>query len=147
MEGLDLGRSGFVGTAGSLSTSFVGCIFRRPDSLHDLRAAPRRAVEPRSGQPYGDKHEDADRLSGFYRFLGVDVVRGKCDLQLTCAYRTTEKFACAVLPVGRAFPHRFFSYAFRANFIFQGKIARLWVASSPCVELTPLHTQDRKSVV
>jgi len=26
-----------------------------------------------------------------YRFLGVDVVRGKCDLQLTCAYRTTEK--------------------------------------------------------
>lgn len=32
------------GTAGSLSTSFVGCIFRRPDSL---RAAPRRAVEPR----------------------------------------------------------------------------------------------------
>lgn len=42
----------------------------------------------------------------------------------------------AVLPVGGAFPHRFFSYAFRAKFIFQGKIARFWVASSPCVEVT-----------
>lgn len=74
MEGLDLGRSG---TAGSLSTSFVGCIFRRPDSLHlhDPRAAPRRAIEPRSGRSCGDKHEDADRLSAFIAFWALMLYR------------------------------------------------------------------------
>lgn len=124
------------GTAGSLSTSFVGCIFRRPDSLRDLRAAPRRAVEPRSGQPYGDKHEDADRLGAFIALWALMLYVESVTCNLHVHTGRLKKFACAVLPVGRAFPHRFFSYAFRANFIFQGKIARFWVASSPCVEVT-----------
>lgn len=51
MEGLDLGRSGFVGNSGIAVDQLCGVHFRRPDSLRDLRAVPRRAVEPRSGRP------------------------------------------------------------------------------------------------
>jgi hypothetical protein len=109
---------GLSGTAGSPSTSFVGCIFRRPDSLRDLRAAPRRAVEPRSGRPYGDKHEDADRLSAFIAFwaLMLYVESVTCNLHVHTG-RLKKKFAVPC----RAFPHRFFSYAFRAKFIFKAK--------------------------
>ena len=89
---------GLSGTAGSLSTSFVGCIFRRPDSLRDLRAAPRRAVEPRSGRPYGDKHEDADRLSAFIAFWALMLYVESVTCNLHVHTGRLEKKICLCCP-------------------------------------------------